>query len=81
MAKWLLSSSEMEEQFPQMYKLLALALTIPVSSVDCERGFSKHNLIKLRLRAGLKTINVSTPMKEFCGHTRNGKVKTYIEHL
>ena len=63
MAKRLLSSSEMQDQYPQMMKLLFLALTIPVSSVDCERGFSKKNLIKTKLRASLKTINVSTLMK------------------
>ena len=55
MAKKLLCSDEMKEQFPQVLKLLTLALTIPV---DCERGFSKQNLIKTKLRANLKTINV-----------------------
>ena len=50
MAKKLLSSSEMQEQFPQMLKLLNIALTVPVSSVDCERGFSKQNLIKTKIK-------------------------------
>ena len=36
MAKKLLSYSEMQEQVPQMLKLLTLALTVPISSVDCE---------------------------------------------
>ena len=63
MAKKLLSSSEMQEQFPQMLKLLTIALTVPVSSVDCERGFSKQNLIKTKIRAKLKTESVSTLMK------------------
>ena len=49
MAKKLLLSSEMQEQFPQMLRLLTIALTIPVSSVDCERGFSKQNLIKTKI--------------------------------
>ena len=40
MVKRLLGSSEMEEQFPHMLQLLKLALTIPVSSVDCERGLA-----------------------------------------
>ena len=60
MAQKVLTSSEMQEQFPQILKLLTLALTVPVSSVDCERGFSKQNLIKTKIRAKLKTINVST---------------------
>ena len=53
----------MQDQFPQMLKLLTIALIIPVSSVDCERGFSKQNLIKTKIRAKLKTENVSTLMK------------------
>ena len=63
MAEKLLCSNEMQEQFPQMLKLLTIALTVPVSSVDCERGFSKQNLIKIKIRAKLKTENVSTLMK------------------
>ena len=38
-------------------------LTIPVSSVDCERGVNKQNLIKTKLQARLKTDNLSTLMK------------------
>lgn len=63
MAKKVLGSDDMQEQFPEMLKLLLIGLTLPVSSVDCERGFSKQNLIKTRLRAKLKTENVSTLMK------------------
>ena len=44
-------------------QLITLALTMPVSTVDCERGFSKHNLIKTRIRARLQTKNVNTLMK------------------
>ena len=53
----------MQELFPHTLTLLSIALTIPVSSVDCERGFSKQNLIKTKMRAKLKTENVSTLMK------------------
>ena len=63
MAKKLLCSSEMQEQFPQMLRLLTIALTMPVSSIDCERGFIKQNLIKTKIRAKLKTENISTLMK------------------
>ena len=59
MAKKLLDS-EAQEQFPQTLKLIVL---LPDSSVDCERGFSKQNLIKTKIRAKLKTENVSTLMK------------------
>ena len=36
-----------------MTKLLAISRILPVSSVECERGFSKQNLIKTRLRCSL----------------------------
>ena len=63
MAKKLLDSEEAQEQFPQTLKLITLALTLPVSSVECKRRFSKQNLIKTKIRAKLKTENVSTLMK------------------
>ena len=63
MAKKLLESEEAQEQFPQTLTLMTLALTLPISSVDCERGFSKQNLIKTNIRGKLKTENVSTLMK------------------
>ena len=50
-------------QYPNITKLLTIALTLPVSTVDCERGFSRHNLIKTRLRSRLLTKYFSTLMK------------------
>ncbi|XP_006819807.1 uncharacterized protein LOC102805733 [Saccoglossus kowalevskii] len=35
---------------PNLYKLAAIALTIPVSTADCERGFSVVSRIKTKLR-------------------------------
>ena len=43
-----LSYSELQEQFPQILKLLTIALTVPVSSADCEQDFCKQNLIKTK---------------------------------
>ena len=85
MAKKLLTSSEMQEQFPQTLRLLTLALTIPVSTVDCERGFSKQNLIKTKIRAKLKTENVSILMKKltFIWHLKFGahsRIVLFVEH-
>ena len=59
----LLNSQDLSLQYPNIAKLLTIALTLPVSTVDCERGFSRHNLIKTRLRSRLLTKNVSTLMK------------------
>ena len=63
MAAKLLPSAEVKETYPNMVTLITLALTMPVSTADCERGFSKHNLIKNKTRARLKTENVATLMR------------------
>ena len=49
----MISSEQFEAEFPNMIKLMAISRVLPVSSVECERGFSKQNLIKTRLRCSL----------------------------
>lgn len=39
--------------FPNLYKLLQVALTIPVSSASCERSFSVMRRIKTWLRISM----------------------------
>ena len=63
MAAKLFQSDVVKEQYPGMLTLLAISLTLPVSKVDCKRGFSKHNLIKTRTRARLKTDHLDILMK------------------
>jgi hypothetical protein len=63
MMKKLNQSETLQEQYPNLLTLIALSLTMPVSTVDCERGFSKHNRIKIRTRARLQTSHVTTLMK------------------
>ncbi len=48
------------ETFPNILKLLSIIYSIPFSSVECERGFSKQNLIKTDLRNNLnnETLNL-----------------------
>ena len=46
MAAKLFQSDVVKEQYPGMLTLLAISLTLPVSMVDCERGFSKHTLLR-----------------------------------
>ena len=58
MAAKLFQSDVVKEQYPGMLTLLAISFTLPVSTVDCKRGFSKHNFIKTRTRARLKTDHV-----------------------
>lgn len=53
MAAKLLPSAEVKEAYPNVVTLITLALTMPVSTAGYERGFSKHNLIKNKIRARL----------------------------
>ena len=46
------------EMYPLVYKTAVKLLTVPVSSVECERGFSRQNLIKTKLRNRLNTCNL-----------------------
>ena len=38
-------------------------LTAPVSTVECERGFSRQNLIKTKTRNCLKTVTLENLMR------------------
>lgn len=49
----MITSEEVGKEFPNMFKLLVISRILPVSSVECERGFSTQNLIKTRLRCSL----------------------------
>lgn len=39
-----------QKEFPETCKLMSYALTLPISTVECERGYSLMNLIKTLLR-------------------------------
>ena len=63
LAEDMLSSKQMLGEFPNMTKLLAISRVLPVSSVKCERGFSKQNLIKTRLRCSLTIESLQRLMR------------------
>ncbi|CAI6356558.1 unnamed protein product [Macrosiphum euphorbiae] len=42
-----------KEAFPNLYKLLQIAITIPISSATCERSFSSMRRIKNWLRTSM----------------------------
>jgi len=42
-----------KDSFPNLYKLLQIAITIPVSSATCERSFSTMRRIKNWLRSSM----------------------------
>ena len=47
-----------KDTYPGISALVCIALTTLVSSVDCESGFSRQNLIKNRTRNCLKDISL-----------------------
>ena len=63
LAEDMLSSKQMLREFPNMEELLAISRVLPVSSVECERGFSKQNLIKTGLRCSLMNENLARLMR------------------
>lgn len=42
------------DSYPNILKLMEIVYSIPFSSVDCERGFSKQNIIKTDLRNAME---------------------------
>ena len=46
----ILSTTEIQAMFPNLSKLAAIGLLLPMSTVDCERGFSALSRIKTNLR-------------------------------
>lgn len=51
----ILSTIEIQAMFPNLTKLAAIGLVLPVSTVDCERGFSALSRIKTDLRNRLSS--------------------------
>ena len=50
------------DPYPNIAKLVTIALLIPVNTADCERGFPRYNRIKTKARARLKVTTVSCLM-------------------
>lgn len=50
------------DSYPHLALLAAIGLTIPVTSVDCERGVSRYNAIKTDSRSSLTVNHVNTLM-------------------
>ena len=52
------SEDSFSSLYPSISRLASIALTLPVSTADCERGFSTMNRIKTNPRNRLKTTNL-----------------------
>ena len=50
------------DQFPNLFGLVDLILTIPASTAECERGFSAMKRVKSELRTRLNTSTLSDLM-------------------
>ena len=65
----ILSTTEIQAMFPNLTKLAAIGLVLPMSTVDCERDFSvlsrnktdQHNRLSSRILNDLMTITVEGP--------------------
>ncbi|KAL8566900.1 hypothetical protein ACOMHN_008757 [Nucella lapillus] len=55
-----------KETFPNLLVLANLALTMPLQTADCERGFSCQNAIKTARRNRLKEDNLNVLMTIKC---------------
>lgn len=58
--------NQYSEDFLNIAALCTIALTIPVSSVPCERGFSYQNRVKNKLRSRLGEHQLDTLMRISC---------------
>ncbi|XP_052775845.1 zinc finger protein 862-like [Mya arenaria] len=62
MAETVLTSKTLVASYPNLCKIMKIAITLPLSTADCERGFSKYNLIKTKPRNRLTPDSVNTLM-------------------
>ena len=49
--------------YPEIYKLISIILILPLTTVDCERGFSVHKITKNKLRNRLTDENVDSCLR------------------
>jgi len=55
---WSLLNRHHKDQVPNLIKLAALALTAPIHTADCERGFSAQNQVKTAARNRLSSVRL-----------------------
>ena len=61
--KELASNDKIKTLFPNLSKIGAICLSIPVTTASVERSFSQMKLIKTRLRSSLNDKSLSNLMK------------------
>ena len=58
----LLRTHRLDTSIPHLQHIMCTLLVLPVSTVDCERGFSAMKIIKTRLRNRLSEKNMQHAM-------------------
>ena len=59
---WELLGTHHKEEIPNLLQLASIALILPTSTAECERGFSVQNRIKTALRNRLTTSRLNVLM-------------------
>jgi hypothetical protein len=71
----LLQFPDLKVTYPNMYKVLSVIVCMPVTSVDCERGFSKMSLIKSDIRNKLNSETLNALMNVSISDVNRDKVR------
>ena len=79
---WQLIYKHHGDKFPNLLKLAAIALTTPVHTADCERGFSNQNRVKTSLRNRLSPERVDDLVTVSCegGALSDFDFKSALQH-
>jgi len=67
--------------FPNLYILLKIAITLPVTSVSTERSFSKLKLVKTKLRTTMSEYLLESLMKITCEPDINIDTEKIIDNF
>lgn len=71
----LLQFPDLRVTYPNMYKVLSVIVCMPVTSVDCERGFSKMSTIKSDIRNKLHSDTLNALMNISISGVARDKVR------
>ncbi|CAI7782153.1 unnamed protein product, partial [Closterium sp. NIES-53] len=58
----MLKSPDWEDAYPNLVKMWVAVAVLPLSTIECERGFSRQNVIKSWLRCAIKDARLSDLM-------------------
>ena len=68
-------------RFPNVYKLAKIYITLPLTSIECERGFSAQNRIKSKARNRLEVPRLEALMKLSLAYRQQGVDLTSVASI